>query len=86
MLCAGDEGCFTNSTRMKMTTMQGNNNTTPRGMDILEFPRSRNGRRKKAKPGAALIFSFMGSWAVMDGTRLMALRTTSIVVGMCQAD
>jgi hypothetical protein len=28
----------------------------------------------------------MGSWAVMDGTRLMALRTTSIVVGMCQAD
>lgn len=32
-----------------MTTMRGNTITTPRGMEMVEFPLRRNGLRKKAR-------------------------------------
>lgn len=46
----GELGCRTNSTKIRTTTSRGNIKTTPNGTDIVEFPRKRNGRRKKASP------------------------------------
>jgi hypothetical protein len=43
-----DLGCRTNSTKINTTTIQGNNNTTPSGMEMLELPFNLSGRLKKA--------------------------------------
>jgi len=43
-----DLGCRTNSTNINTTTIQGNNRTTPRGIEMLELPFSLSGRRKNA--------------------------------------
>ena len=48
---AGPEGCRTSRTRMRMMTRHGKSRTTPSGMEILELPRSRIRRRKKANRG-----------------------------------
>ena len=37
--------------RISIITIKGNNNTTPRGIDIFEFPFNRILRRKKANRG-----------------------------------
>lgn len=43
----GDDGCLITKIRMSMTTMLGNSNMKPRGIEIEEFPFSRMRRRKK---------------------------------------
>lgn len=45
----GDAGCLTKSTSMRITTIQGKSTTTPNGTDMLEFPLSLRGLRKKAR-------------------------------------
>lgn len=45
----GEFGCLTKRMRMRMTTISGNNITTPTGIDMVEFPLRRNGLRKKAR-------------------------------------
>lgn len=62
----GELGCLTKRIRMRMTTMRGNSMTMPRGMEMVEFPRRRNGLRKKAKrdqrrPGRAFALSSFSS-------------------------
>lgn len=45
----GEEGCLTNNTRMRTTTMHGKRITTPSGTEMLEFPLNLNGLRKNAR-------------------------------------
>lgn len=52
----GDAGCLTNRTSIRMTTMQGKSTTTPNGTDMLEFPLSLRGLRKKARREANRLF------------------------------
>jgi len=72
-----DLGCRTNNTKIKTTTMQGNNNTTPRGIEMLEFPFSLSGRRKKASRELvfALVFtsSMDGRFGDVEGMRFSTL-------------
>jgi hypothetical protein len=42
----GFDGCLTNNTRMRITTMSGKRITTPSGTEMLEFPLNLNGRLK----------------------------------------
>lgn len=56
-----DLGCLTNSTNINNTTMHGNKSTTPRGIEMLELPRNRNGRRKNANLEVAFVFVFTSS-------------------------
>ncbi len=41
--------------------MHGNNRTTPRGIEILELPFNRSGRRKKANLDVNVFFVFASS-------------------------
>lgn len=59
-----DLGCRTNSTKIKTTTMQGNNSTTPRGIEMLELPFNLNGRLKNAS--LELVFALVLT-SSMDG-------------------
>lgn len=45
----GEFGCLTKRMRIRMTTMRGNNMTTPSGMEMAELPLKRSGLRKKAR-------------------------------------
>lgn len=45
----GEFGCLTKRMRMRMTTMSGNNITTPTGIEMVELPLKRSGLRKKAR-------------------------------------
>lgn len=77
----GDAGCLTNRTSMKMTTMHGNISTTPSGMEMLELPFNRKGRRKNASLDEFLVFVFNSSIVGIlgdGGRRLRARRTTSM--------
>ena len=56
-----DLGCLTNSTNINTTTMHGNRRTTPRGIEMLELPRNRSGRRKNASLEVALVFVLSSS-------------------------
>lgn len=56
-----DLGCRTNSTKINTRTIQGNSRTTPRGIEILELPLNRSGRRKKANLDEALVFVLTSS-------------------------
>jgi hypothetical protein len=62
-----DLGCLTNSTNMHTTTMQGNKRTTPRGIEMLELPRNRSGRRKNANLEVAFALVFSSSINGMFG-------------------
>lgn len=72
----GELGCLTNSTRIRMRTMQGKRTTTPKGTDMLELPFNLKGLLKKASREARpfdLDFPFsslVGSWGAAVGTRL----------------
>ena len=48
----GPDGCRTNIMRISIMTSKGNSSTTPRGIDILEFPFNRILRWKKSSLGA----------------------------------
>lgn len=66
--------------------MQGNKSTTPRGIDMLELPFNRNGRRKKANldDGLDLPFIFSSSSvgrSADEGNRFMILWTKPILAG-----
>lgn len=74
-----------------MTTMQGKRTTTPRGTEMLEFPRNRRGLRRNAMrlwkvlEGVERDFSSaVGNGDVVDGTRLYARRMRSMVVDPVQ--
>jgi hypothetical protein len=56
-----DLGCRTKSTKIKTTTIQGNNKTTPSGMEMLELPFNLNGRRKNANLEELFVFVFISS-------------------------
>lgn len=76
-----DLGCRTNSTKINTTTIQGNSRTTPRGIEMLELPFNRSGRRKKANLDEALGFvltSSRGGRFTDDGTRFRTLCTNPI--------
>ena len=76
-----DLGCRTNSTNINTTTMQGNNRTTPRGMEMLELPFNRRGRRKNANLEVALalvLTPFIDGRLGVEGMRFMTLCTNSI--------
>lgn len=45
----GEFGCLTKSMRIRITTMSGKMMTTPMGIEMVEFPLRRKGRRKKAR-------------------------------------
>jgi hypothetical protein len=51
-----DLGCLTNSTKINTTTMQGNKSTTPKGIEMLEFPLNLSGLRKKASLEVTFVF------------------------------
>lgn len=77
-----DLGCRTNSTNINTTTMQGNRSTTPSGMEMLELPFNRNGRRKKAS--LELVFALVLTSAMVgicgdDGIRFITLWTKPIL-------
>ena len=79
-----DLWCRTNSNRINSTTMQGNNSTTPSGIDMLELPFNRNGRRKNANldDGFEFPFIFASSSAgrsADEGNRFMILCTKPIL-------
>jgi hypothetical protein len=64
--------------------MQGNNSTTPSGIEILELPLNRNGRWKKANLDETLgfalsFFSIDGRSVLAEGRRFHALLTKLIV-------
>jgi hypothetical protein len=86
----GDDGCRTNIARMKITTIQGNNNTTPRGTEMVELPFNRRGRLKNASLDEVLVLfpiSFIVGRSVADGKRFIARRTTSIAARhLCRAE
>lgn len=70
----GEDGCLTKRKRMKMTTIQGNNRTKPKGIDIDELPFIRILRRKndscdKPRPLSLLKSSRDGIFGV-EGIRL----------------
>lgn len=74
----GDEGCRTNSTKISTTTMHGNSRTTPRGMEMLELPFNRSGRRKNASLDVTFFFeelSFTSSITGSGGAEGILLRT-----------
>lgn len=82
----GFDGCLTNNTRIRMTTMSGKRITTPSGTEMLEFPLNLNGRLKYAKRdaiGFGRCFRFsstaeaVGSCGVLP-TSLLALWNRSI--------
>lgn len=70
---------------MMTMTKQGNRRTTPRGIEILELPRRRNGRPRKAN--LFLLFcriSFTVGSVEGVGTLFMVLRTASMIAcAMC---
>jgi hypothetical protein len=70
-----DLGCRTNSTKINTTTMQGNNRTTPRGIEMLELPLNRNGRRKNANLDVTFVFSLTSSMKGRLGDEGMCFRT-----------
>lgn len=79
----GELGCLTNKTKMRMTTMQGNSMTTPRGMEMVEFPLRRSGRRKKARrdhnlPCVVLCFCSFSSAVGSRGPEGMILEARRI--------
>jgi hypothetical protein len=84
----GDDGCLTNNTRIRTTTMHGKSMTTPSGTDMLEFPLNLNGLRKKARRKAHMfgrVFGFssdVGNWGGPDPTSLLALRKRSITTDL----
>lgn len=45
----GELGCRTNKIKMRTTMKTGKTMTTPTGTETVEFPRNRNGLRKKAR-------------------------------------
>jgi hypothetical protein len=55
--------------------MQGNNRTTPRGIEMLELPFNRSGRRKKANLEVALVFALTSSIEGRFGDEGMRFRT-----------
>lgn len=80
----GEAGCRTNSTKMNTTTIHGESRTTPKGIEMLELPFKRSGRRKNVSLDVILFFdpdreesSFNGR-AGTEGRRFSALLTTSI--------
>ena len=83
-----DLECRITSTKIKIRTMQGKSRTTPRGMENLELPLSRNGRLKKASLADTLVFfltsSTEGRSAFAEGMRFHTLCTKPIggVVGV----
>ena len=79
-----DLWCRTNSSKINSTTMQGNNSTTPSGIDMLELPFNRSGRRKKASLDDGLDFPFIFESSSVgrsadDGRRFMILCTKPIL-------
>jgi hypothetical protein len=48
---AGESGCRMNRMTMRSTTVMGNSNTTPKGIDIDELPFTRTRRLRKANRG-----------------------------------
>ena len=70
---------------MMTMTKQGNRRTTPRGIEILELPRRRNGRPTKAN--LFLLFcriSFTVGSVEGVGTLFIVLRTASMIAcAMC---
>jgi hypothetical protein len=76
-----DLGCRTNSTKINTTTMQGNNRTTPRGIEMLELPFNLSGRRKNANLEETFVFSLTSSIdgrLRADGIRFITLCTNPI--------
>jgi hypothetical protein len=76
-----DLGCRTNSTKISTTTMQGNNRTTPRGIEMLELPFNLSGRRKNANLEWTFVFvltSSMEGRLREDGIRFITLCTNPI--------
>lgn len=45
----GESGCLTKMIKMRMTTMRGKSITTPRGIEMAEFPLRRSGLRKNSR-------------------------------------
>lgn len=76
----GDDGCRTKRTRMQITTMKGNNSTTPRGTETAELPFNRRGRLKNAHLDVLFLLpaSFIVGRSVANGNCFIARRTTSI--------
>jgi len=70
-----DLGCRTNSTRINTTTIQGNRSTTPKGMEMLELPFNRSGRRKKANLDVTFAFDLTSSIEGRLGDEGMRFRT-----------
>lgn len=73
-----------------MTTISGNNMTTPTGIEMVEFPLRRNGLRKKARRdhrrpdlvfGLWIFSSAVGNWGEPDKA-LPARRTKSMAAGV----
>jgi hypothetical protein len=70
-----DLGCLTNSTKINTTTMQGNNRTTPRGIEMLELPFNRSGRRKNANLEVTFVFVLTSSIEGRSGDAGMRFST-----------
>jgi hypothetical protein len=70
------------STKINITTIQGNSRTTPSGIEILELPLNRSGRLKKANLDEILGFTFSfsteGRSALTEGRRFHTLCTKLI--------
>ncbi len=78
-----DLGCRTKSTKINTTTMQGNNSTTPRGIEMLELPFNLSGRRKNANLECTFVFVFTSSIEGRlraDGIRFITLCANPIDV------
>jgi hypothetical protein len=76
-----DLGCRTNRTNINTTTIQGNSRTTPRGIEMLELPFNRSGRRKKANLDEIFVFFLTSSKEGRfgdEGRRFKALCTKPI--------
>jgi hypothetical protein len=95
-----DLGCRTNSTKINITTIHGNSRTTPRGIEMLELPLNRSGRRKKANLDVAFVFDltssiegrfgdegirFMTLWTKPIGTTAFVVLWGSFVIGAVSA-
>ena len=68
----GPEGCRTNMMSISITTIKGNSNTTPSGMEIFELPFNRIRRRKKANLGESFCCCFASISAPGILSRLLA--------------
>jgi hypothetical protein len=83
-----DLGCRTKSTKIKTTTIQGKSRTTPRGMEMLELPFNRRGRRKKASLDVAfdlVLTSSIKGRLCDEGIRFITLCTNPIEAVMLVA-